>query len=125
MRRHLADLEVERQELLRVFDDLAARDDNRGKLGNALDAGDLEELKRQPLDRTAAAVAAGRTMARAGDLAGLDRLRALVDRPENLAVTGKKNRLECRRPNVDAALECFRIHFQTFGILYHNLTLRA
>ena len=112
MRRNFADLEVERNELARVLDDLAARHNNRRDVLEGSDSRDLEELERETLRRAATASAAPRAMSGAGDLARVDGLGALVDRALHLAVFAEEDGLESRRTDVDAEV----------AFLFHCLT---
>ena len=106
VRRHLAHLKIEGNELPRVLDDLTARHNETRQVIERY-ARNLEELERQPLDRTAAAMSAAIATPRAGNLAGLDRLRALVHRPQNLALLREKHGLEGRRTDVYAQISFF------------------
>ena len=104
VRRHLAHLEVERNELARVLDDLAAGDDYRRDVLEGRDSCNLEELEREALRRAAAARAASGAVPGAGDLPGLDWLRALVDGAFDLPVLREQDRLESRRTDVDSQI---------------------
>ena len=68
VRRHLAHLKIEGNELPRVLDDLTARHNETRQVIERY-ARNLEELERQPLDRTAAAMPAAIATPRAGNLA--------------------------------------------------------
>ena len=102
MRRDLAHLEIECDELPRILDDLASRHDNRRDILQGRQLRLLEELDRKPLHGTATAGATSIAPSRAGHLPRLHGLRPLVDRTQNLTRAIEKHGLERRRPNVYA-----------------------
>ena len=112
VRRHFADLEIKRDELARVLDDLAASHDDCRDVLERSNACNFEELKCEALRRAAAASAAPRAMPGTGNLARVDGLGALVDRALHLAVFAEKDGLESRRADVDAEV----------AFLFHCLT---
>ena len=102
VRRNFADLEIKRDELARVLDNLATCHDYCRDVLERSNACNFEELKREALRRAASASATPRAMPSACDLARVDGLGALVDRALHLAVFAEEDGLESRRADVDA-----------------------
>ena len=101
VRRHLAHLEVERNETVRVIDDLTARHDRRRHVLER-EPRLLEEIVRRLAHRAHAAVPAPTAPPRAGEPPRIDRLRALIRRRQHLPALREDDGLVGRRTDVYA-----------------------